>query len=68
VSEIAAVREAVHFAIQSLNELKEAESWPDQAVGLWWLPGSPDAIAFPEAGDIFAILDRACAIAQNSSF
>jgi hypothetical protein len=44
VSEVAAVREDIHFAIRSLNELKEAEARRDQAVELRRLSGSPDDI------------------------
>jgi predicted transcriptional regulator len=58
VSEVAAVREDVHFAIRSLNELKEAEARRDQAVGLRRLSGSPDDIVCVGAGDIFSILKK----------
>jgi hypothetical protein len=43
-SEVAVVREEVHSAIGSLNELKEAEARRDQVVGLRWLSVSPDNI------------------------
>jgi hypothetical protein len=67
-SEVAAVREEVHSVIQNLNELKEAEARRDQVVGLRWLSGSPNDILCVEAGNIFSILNRSCAIAQNSIF
>jgi predicted transcriptional regulator len=67
-SEVAAVREEVHSAIRSLNELKEAEARCDQAVGLRRLSGPPDGIVCIGAGDIFRILNRSCAISQNSIF
>jgi predicted transcriptional regulator len=67
-SKVLSVRKKVHSAIRSLNELKEAETLRNQAVGLRRLSGSPDDIVCVEAGDIFSILNRSCAIAQNSIF
>jgi predicted transcriptional regulator len=67
-SEVAAVREEVHSAIRSLNELKEAEAQRDQAVGLRRLSNSPDGIVCVGAGVIFNVLNGSCAIAQNSIF
>jgi hypothetical protein len=50
-SEVAAVREEVHFAIWSL---KETEARVDQGVGLRRLSGSPDGIVCIGTGDISA--------------
>jgi hypothetical protein len=56
------------FVIRSLNELKEAEVWRDQAIGLRRVSDLRDELVCVEAGDIFSILNRTCAIPQNSIF
>jgi hypothetical protein len=64
-SEVAATRKDVHYAIRSLNELKETQARRDRVVGLRRLTGSRGELVCAGASEIVSILNRSRAIAQN---